>query len=330
MTSPLPRSANAWRLAHLSDPHLTVPDWRHWREMLNKRAPGYLAWRRRRRHVHRREILDALVQDIGCQQPDHIALTGDLTQLGLASECHQARHWLEQLGDGETVSVIPGNHDTYAPERGASPLSLWGPWMQDDPEPDTSSPSRSCLTQSRDNRAAFPWVRRRGGISLIGTSTALPTPWTMATGGLGDAQLERLAECLSRAGQRGDYRIVMIHHVPCPGMIRWRKRLTDMAAFRQVIRRCGVELVLHGHAHRPLLGWLDTPTGRAPALGAPSASLSHPEPAGYALLDIMPITKGWSTTVTYRTLSGHSGHWHFTTRDSARLPDVNASTITAA
>ncbi|WP_170150001.1 metallophosphoesterase family protein [Kushneria sinocarnis] len=330
MTSSLSRPA--WRLAHLSDPHFTVPEWRHWREMLNKRVPGYLAWHRRRRHVHHRAILDALMQDISHQQPDHVALTGDLTQLGLAAECRQARHWLEQLApeSSVTMSVIPGNHDTYAPEPTAVPLSLWEPWMSDDPDSTRKAPDHPRLAGSRDNRAAFPWLRRRGRISLIGTSTALPTPWPMATGSLGSAQLERLAACLQHAGRRGDYRILLIHHVPCRGMIHWRKRLTDMAALQDVIRRYGVELVLHGHAHRPMQGWLETPTGHAPVIGAPSASLTPPKQAGYGLFDIAPHPRGWSTTVTYRTLSGHSGHWHFTTRGSARLPDVTAPITTAA
>ena len=33
-----------------------------------------------------------------------------------------------------------------------------------------------------------------------------------------------------------------------------------------------MELVLHGHAHRSYMNWLDTPGGRAPVVGAGSAS----------------------------------------------------------
>ena len=47
------------RFAQLSDPHLSTLNNVHPRDLLNKRALGYLSWLHRRRHEHRREVLDA-------------------------------------------------------------------------------------------------------------------------------------------------------------------------------------------------------------------------------------------------------------------------------
>ena len=77
---------NAFTLAHLSDPHLTSLAAVRLRQIANKRILGYLSWRQRRRFVHRTDVLDAVVDDLKRQQPDHIAVTGDLTHIGLPAE----------------------------------------------------------------------------------------------------------------------------------------------------------------------------------------------------------------------------------------------------
>ena len=93
------------------------------RELLNKRALGYLSWRRKRRFEHRREVLDALQRDLNLEQVDQLLVTGDLTHIGLPSEFEQARDWLRQLGDASKVALVPGNHDSCvaAPEARPTP-----------------------------------------------------------------------------------------------------------------------------------------------------------------------------------------------------------------
>ncbi|MFX7212897.1 metallophosphoesterase, partial [Acinetobacter baumannii] len=74
---------------------------------------GYLNWKRKRHMVHRREVLGELVADMHAQQPDHIAVTGDLVNIALPLEFAEARRWLESVGTPEDVSLVPGNHDAY-------------------------------------------------------------------------------------------------------------------------------------------------------------------------------------------------------------------------
>ena len=73
----------AFTLAHLSDPHLPPLPAPRFSELAGKRALGYLNWTRNRHKYHRREVLDALVSDLATQSPDHIAVTGDLVNLGV-------------------------------------------------------------------------------------------------------------------------------------------------------------------------------------------------------------------------------------------------------
>ena len=100
-------------LAHLSDPHLAPLPWPNPLELLSKRGLGYINWQRKRRPIHRPEVLAALVADLKRQAPDHIAVTGDLVNLSLGSEFGPALAWLETLGSSRDVTAVPGNHDAY-------------------------------------------------------------------------------------------------------------------------------------------------------------------------------------------------------------------------
>src|SRR5215831_6979227 len=96
-------------LAHLSDPHLAPLPKPRWRELAGKRATGYLNWQRKRRLVHRADVLARIVADLKAQRPDHIAATGDLVNISLASEYAPARAFLEALGSPHDVTLVPGN-----------------------------------------------------------------------------------------------------------------------------------------------------------------------------------------------------------------------------
>ena len=106
-------------LAHLSDVHLSPIDGfalRHWNA---KRVLGYLNWQRGRRRVHVRPALDKLIADVQSLRTDHIAITGDLINLGLPAEYDAALAWLQSVGPPERVTIVPGNHDVYTLLEGA-------------------------------------------------------------------------------------------------------------------------------------------------------------------------------------------------------------------
>jgi 3',5'-cyclic AMP phosphodiesterase CpdA len=271
-------------LAHLSDPHLAPFRRPHLRELLSKRGLGYINWLRKRRLIHRAEMLAALVADLKQRRPDHITITGDLVNLSLASEFASARDWLGTLGDSREVTVVPGNHDSYVRPAAGFAERDWVGFMRG------------------DGGESFPFVRRRGAVALIGLSTSLPTAPLAATGRLHGDQLARLGELLPKLKREHMFRVILIHHPPFDGANHFR-RLTNARALRDVLREHGAELVLHGHHHEASLHWLPGPQIRVPMIGVPSASGAperHNEPAGYNLYEIEGAWGAWRCTMISR------------------------------
>ena len=252
-------------LAHIADPHVAPLPQPSLGQLTSKRLLGYLSWSVRRKHVHTREVLDALTADLLVTKPDHIAVVGDLTNIALPTEFPLALAWLRRLGDPRDVSVIPGNHDTYVDEPWSRTVDLWDAYMRGDA--DEGDPARRA-----DGAADFPWVRVRRGVALVGVSTAVATLPFLATGAVGERQLLRLREELAALGRRGLFRVVLIHHPPLDELTKWRKRLIDSAAFARVIEDAGAELVLHGHTHAATVAWMRGAAGRVPTVGTTSAS----------------------------------------------------------
>jgi len=283
------------RFAHLSDPHLTTLDAVRWNQLLSKRVLGYLSWRHGRRAEHRSEVLDALVDDMREARPEHVVITGDLTHIGLPDEFRQARHWLERLGEGGDVTIVPGNHDAYTRHIWSDTFALWEPWMRSDvPAAQASTAGVSEL---------FPSLRVRNSVALIGLSSAVATAPFLATGELGQTQLRRLAAVLRDTGAQGLFRVVMLHHPPGEGTEKWRKRLVDTAALGKVLAECGAELILHGHSHRALHNSIQREGGDIPVFGIPSASAIGRKPgraAQYYLYDVRAEGAHWRIDVRVR------------------------------
>jgi 3',5'-cyclic AMP phosphodiesterase CpdA len=258
-------------IAHLTDVHLGpiggfTP--RYWNL---KRGLGYANWIRKRRYVHLRPVLDRIVADMEAQRPDHIAVTGDLANIGLPQEHINALAWLKALGPPDRVTVVPGNHDTYS-RIGRDPgARRWAAYM---------SSNAAGLAYAGGDGASFPFVRVIGEVALIGVDSAVETPPLMAWGRIGERQLDRLARVLERLRSVGLFRLVLVHHPPLRGQADAARGLRDALALERVLEQGGTELVIHGHNHRNMLAWLpcssagrDNQTGgRIAVVGAPSAS----------------------------------------------------------
>ena len=250
-----------YTLAHLSDIHLSPMPKLNRRELLSRRMFGFLNWQRRKQ-FHQRAVLDLLTDDLLAQDPDHIAVTGDITNLGAAEEYKMAREWLETLGTPEDVTVTPGNHDTYVRTSWENGLIRWADYMA----PNAAGLRFSGRFRPTPILARFPFVRiLADGVALVAVCSARPNPPTLASGRLGSAQLERLAATLSALGREGLCRVVLIHHPPLPGMTDWSRALHDAEDLAAVLKRFGAELVLHGHHHKHTVTRLDAPGGQSPS-----------------------------------------------------------------
>ena len=281
--------SETFTLAHLSDPHLPPLPEAQLRDLAGKRALGYLNWTRNRHKYHRREVLDALVADMQAQRPDHIAVTGDLVNLALEAEFSPAQAWLESVGPPRDVTVVPGNHDAYVRATRHHFTDIFEDYLRAD-------------TDEADS-AAFPFVRHRGPLALIGVSSAVPTLPLMATGRLGRAQLDALDRRLAKLSTEDAFRVLLVHH-PLHSDARM-KRLTDSKALRAVLKRRGVELVLHGHDHIHSTVWLEGCDRQIPAVGVPSASAlphRHYPAAAYNLFSITRNGNQWRCVQTVRAI----------------------------
>jgi 3',5'-cyclic AMP phosphodiesterase CpdA len=262
-----------------------------------------LSWKLRRRHAHRTLVLDALLADLHKTAPDHVVVTGDLTNVSLPDEFGAARRWLERIGNAQHVTAIPGNHDAYVPVSRARSWDLWSEWLTADTD------WRACA----DGESGYPSVRVRGPLGLVGLCSARPTLPFLAGGSLGAAQLGRLERVLLALRERALVRVVLLHHAPVPGVVSARRALWDAKALCAVLERTGAELVLHGHLHRTRIDSVPGPEGPIPVVCARSASDvgSKPEKrAQYHLVDV-DVTGGGRPRLALRVRGFDAEHGTF-------------------
>jgi 3',5'-cyclic AMP phosphodiesterase CpdA len=281
-------------LALVSDLHLPLTGRPPLGQLLSKRGLSWLSWVKKRRKLHRPEVLAALMADVEAANPDHLLVCGDLTNLALPEEFVRARDWLKAHGRSDTLTVVPGNHDALVPVGWGEGIGQWADWMT--PDPGANAP-----------RDPFPFLRVRGPAAIVGASTAVPTAIGLATGRLGPAQLDALRAQLLSLRTSGLFRILALHHPITPGAVSKRKQLTDQAALREVLAETGAELVVHGHAHEASLNSVPGPDEPIPVVGVGSASQIHGEhhhqAAGWRLFRISRTESGWRCAVETRRLT---------------------------
>ncbi len=274
------------KVAHISDIHLGPLPRISPFQLMNKRLTGYANWKLARHANMASGLLTQLTDHLKLQEPELIAVSGDLVNLALPKEFEAAKTWLEELGPSEQIAVIPGNHDAYIKEGLESATEQWGDYMKG-------------MTLSDQQ---FPFWRQEGCVALIGCSSAIATPPFFAHGEFDEAQAERLIEILKLTGDAGLYRIVMIHHPPHDDVKQiWRRGLKGRDLFRKVIKDQGAELVLHGHLHRSMINPLPGPKGDIPLIGIASAASGNGgkyPPARYNLFDVQKVGSKFECQMT--------------------------------
>lgn len=295
-----PNAMIRMRFAHLTDFHLPPPSSPRFRNLLGKRALGYLSWRRKRRFRHALWALETVIEDCRRQSSDFEVITGDVVNIGLEAEFTAARKWLTDRFNFQKTAIAPGNHDAYVPLAWKHGIGQFSSFMHgvryDDPDP---RPPRDA--------ADFPYVRVVGEACFIVLNSARATAPGLATGRLGPAQIVRLKRELARAADRRLCRIVALHHPAVAGVVSRRKALDDDAALRAALAEENVELVIHGHAHRPAWSQIQTSAGLRPVVGGGSASHACAyddfAPARYNMFTVSQSADGaWRIDVVVREL----------------------------
>ena len=246
-------------VAHFSDVHALSLKGVSLRDFLNKRLAGGINVLLHRGRKHSVALAEALIDDLNRLRPDHVVVTGDLTNLSLESEFVLARSLLDRISLGpREVTVIPGNHDVY----------VWAAYLR-------QSFERAIGPYAISDGAVephFPVVRVRGALAVVGISTAVPSPIPLADGWVGRRQLAEVEQALEWLGRAGKFRLVLIHHPPMRNRHAYLRGLRDRDKLQAVLRRVGAELIVHGHEHRNLQMTLPGPTGQIPVIGVGSAT----------------------------------------------------------
>jgi len=199
---------------------------------------------------------------------DALLITGDFVDTGIVEEFRLARDAIEEMLKDlnlspEQLVLIPGNHDVQ-----------WDPviFARKGPNPRVSMDNYQEFAKyfkvTSDSPARVIRIKSRGGkrvLQVIGIdSNGVEGP---ETGGIGFVSRETLSEVsrLLEADKPDDGvlvdRVMLVHHhiLPCssvPLEQAQTKNVSVMANAAEVLdsaNRWGVELILHGHEHQPMV-----------------------------------------------------------------------------
>jgi 3',5'-cyclic AMP phosphodiesterase CpdA len=165
--------------------------------------------------------LSALVERA---RPELLIASGDLTHRGRPDQHERAARLLR--GFGIPVLAVPGNHDIPY----SFPARFIRPFAEFERQWETAEP-----------------VYESEHVQAVGLNSV--RPWRHQSGGVSDAQLDRVAERL-RTGD-GALRIAVLHHQMLGSP--WRSRKKPVARRNHVLRalvEAGAELILAGHIHQ--------------------------------------------------------------------------------
>lgn len=274
------------RIAHVSDLH--VLDLREVSPLrfLNKRVTGWANLRFKRKHVHKPEALARVLTAVHDASPDHLVVTGDLTNLALEREFEAVRRIFAEVVrlPVERISIIPGNHDAYT--QGSAKSGRFASFFHEFTASDRPELAASIPV------GKFPFVRFVGDdVALIGLSSAVPQLPVLAGGALGRPQLEALGRILADPEVERRIPVLLGHHPLHVPPTLWKQisqGLSDSRALLQQLDSLSRVFYLHGHLHVRLERSLPTRAGRVTIFGATSASLLESDPhrrAGFNLYD---------------------------------------------
>ena len=203
----------------------------------------------------------------------HIVMSGDLTGYALEDEFAEAARLLGGVFSPSQLTLVPGNHDCYAPDSEALFVKHFGSLLQSDmPEHQREGP--------------FPLVRLLGEEAAIVAlkSARLPFMPGASFGYLGKAQREGLEAVLEDARLQSRWVGVLVHHAPLDSKGRPDKPHHAFYGAKALLRRlAGPQYtLLHGHIHRR---YMHAATAHRPALFCAGSSTWRGR-EGYWLLEV--------------------------------------------
>lgn len=230
-------------LGHISDIHIFALGNRDPRRFINKRLLGGANLALKRSKSNSSEVVASALRKLKELEVDHLAVTGDLTNLALEEEFHAAHALLASYSTStDELSVIPGNHDYYTPQAASKGLfeSQFAEYLTSD------------LPAYQAN-GVYPYCKLLGDdLAIIGLNSGAPMPWFVAAGKIDERELRALNAMLDDPALERRAKVVMVHHpllhYPHAKVQRVRHLINGDELLR-ILRQKDVELAIHGHNH---------------------------------------------------------------------------------
>ncbi len=259
------------RLAHFSDVHITHCPLSGGFALKRLAAVASYSLAGRGRHFAGSDArLAALLADVDAQAVDHALCTGDLTGVSTEAEFQVVSEVFgERLHQPRRFTCLPGNHDRYV--SGATGLfeHHFGELCEG---------------------GTFPLVKALDEhVTLVGLDVSRPTSLIDSSGRVGEEQRKKLLDIVSDTSLRSRFVILALHY----GLLRSSGRrdvrshgLRDDLELVGLVDRddIWVDLVVHGHMHRPFV----VQTRRRHVINPGSATDLHVKRCGYHVYEIDP------------------------------------------
>ncbi len=226
------------KLAHFSDIHVTrFPLSQGFALKRLAAVASFTGMGRGRDFAGSDERIAKLLSDVDELGVDHALCTGDLTGVSGDEELTRcAQLFGHRLREPSRFTVIPGNHDRYVSSQAGAFEKHFGALCEG---------------------GRFPFVKRLGpGVTLVAIDVCRPTSLVDSSGLVGKAQLDALAQILTDRSLSTQFVVLALHY----GLLRSDgsrdKRshgMRDDLALMALVDRADVtvDVVLHGHMHRP-------------------------------------------------------------------------------
>ncbi len=235
-----------YRIAHISDLHLSLKNGKD-----------------------RDQRLIDLLDDIKKRDCDHIVITGDIADNPIPEDLVYAREIFAQfdLVNPELLTLVPGNHDIYGSAPPGEMMFMFPKICSEINFDEMEKQFINIYKETFSEEAEIPFVKVIGNIALIGINSLIE--WSVdlnpegSNGGIDDKGYEKLDNLLKSKRLNDKVKIVLIHHhfskpddiTGQPGHSLWidsvgyKMKFHEPGDFLKLLKKRGVNLVLHGHTH---------------------------------------------------------------------------------
>ncbi len=232
------------KIGHISDLHIFDLKSKSPLRFLNKRIVGGANLLFKRSKAHSPQAVERAIRHlVEDHDVDHIAISGDLSNLALHEEFVAANKLIATIPDAtERVSVVPGNHDYYIPavEKRRGFERVFSPYMKSDLAHYTLE-------------TGYPYCKFIGDeVALVALNSAIASPPMFAIGEVDERELRALEALLDDPLLDERFVVVMLHHPLLPfehSKVEYTRRLVNADEVLTVLRRANVDLAIHGHNH---------------------------------------------------------------------------------